>query len=57
MFLLYIIGPTGKWKIHATGEFVNYLNEYNNQMNVITINLDPAVKKLPYVSPLIFKTM
>ena len=27
---------------------LDYLNNYNNQINVITVNLDPAVKKLPY---------
>lgn len=48
MFILYLIGPAGSGKSTLTKELVEYLQSYNNQLNVITINLDPAVRKLPY---------
>jgi GTPase SAR1 family protein len=48
MNIVYSIGPAGAGKSTLTAEILNYLHEYNSEINVITLNLDPAVRKLPY---------
>ena len=48
MLLNYIIGPAGSGKTTLTKALVDYIRNYNNEISVITINLDPAVRTLPY---------
>jgi GPN-loop GTPase len=48
MFILYIIGPAGSGKSTLTKELFDYITAYNHDLQVITINLDPAVRTLPY---------
>lgn len=49
MNIIYCIGPAGAGKSTLTGELMNYIREYNQDLNIVSLNLDPAVKKLPYV--------
>jgi len=49
VFLNYLIGPAGSGKTTLTKEIYNYITNYNDQFTVITLNLDPGVKKLPYI--------
>jgi len=46
----YFIGPAGSGKSHMTGALYSWMNQV--EMEVITVNLDPAVVRLPY-SPMI----
>ncbi len=46
----YFIGPAGSGKSHMTGSLYSWMNQL--EMEVITVNLDPAVIRLPY-SPMI----
>ena len=48
MYLNYIIGPAGSGKSTLTKEIYEYITSYNDQLDVITLNLDPGVKRLPY---------
>jgi hypothetical protein len=48
MLIIYIIGPAGSGKSTLTKALLDYLRSYNQAISVISINLDPAVKTLPY---------
>ena len=42
----YFLGPAGSGKSHLTKALYTYMN--NQEFDVITVNLDPAVVRLPY---------
>ena len=42
----YILGPAGAGKSHLTRSTYDWMNSL--QYNVITMNLDPGVVRLPY---------
>jgi len=42
------VGPAGSGKSTLTGAFYEYLYDKYNELNIITLNLDPGVKFLPY---------
>jgi hypothetical protein len=42
----YFLGPAGSGKSHMTGALFEWMN--NSELDVITLNLDPAVVRLPY---------
>ncbi len=44
----YFIGTAGSGKSSLTGDFQNYLLKRDPEISVITINLDPGVKIMPY---------
>ncbi|MCF2139473.1 MAG: ATP/GTP-binding protein [Candidatus Lokiarchaeota archaeon] len=48
MYINYIIGPAGSGKTTLTKALQDYISTYNQEISVITINLDPAVQNLPY---------
>jgi GTPase SAR1 family protein len=48
MNLIYCIGPAGAGKSTLIGELVGYIQNFNQDVNLLTINLDPAVRTLPY---------
>ncbi len=48
MLIQYIIGPAGAGKSTITQALINYLQNYNKEISVISLNLDPGVLKLPY---------
>lgn len=48
MLIQYIIGPAGSGKTTLTKGLIDYLQNYNKEISVISVNLDPAVQKLPY---------
>ncbi|UYP45602.1 GPN-loop GTPase [Candidatus Lokiarchaeum ossiferum] len=48
MLIQYIIGPAGSGKTTLTKGLIDYLQNYNKEISVISMNLDPAVQKLPY---------
>ncbi|RLI65538.1 MAG: GTPase [Promethearchaeia archaeon] len=48
MHIFYIIGPAGSGKTTLTKALQDYIGTYNPEISLITINLDPAVQKLPY---------
>lgn len=48
MLIQYIIGPAGSGKTTFVKSMLEYLQNYNQEISVITINLDPAVQSLPY---------
>lgn len=48
MQIQYIIGPAGSGKTTLTKALLDYIRSYNQEISVITINLDPAVTQLPY---------
>ncbi|MHA1339212.1 MAG: ATP/GTP-binding protein [Promethearchaeota archaeon] len=48
MLFIYIIGPAGSGKSTLTGAFYEYLSDIYNELNIITLNLDPGVQSLPY---------
>ena len=48
MLLNYLIGPAGSGKTTLTQEVFNYITDYNDQLDIIIVNLDPGVKYLPY---------
>ena len=45
----YILGTAGSGKSTLTGELKNYIINRNPETSVITLNLDPGVKSIPYV--------
>jgi GTPase SAR1 family protein len=49
MLLNYFIGTAGSGKSTLTGALKNYIMNRNPEISVVTINLDPGVKKMPYV--------
>jgi GPN-loop GTPase len=42
----YFLGPAGSGKSHMTASLFEWMN--NSEFDVITVNLDPAVVRLPY---------
>lgn len=48
MIIQYIIGPAGSGKTTLTKSLTEYIQSYNREVSVVTINLDPAVDYLPY---------
>ncbi len=48
MLIQYIIGPAGSGKTTLVKALADYLQEYNQEISIITINLDPGVQTLPY---------
>ena len=48
MIIQYIIGPAGSGKTTLTKALIEYVKQYNQEISMISINLDPAVKFLPY---------
>lgn len=48
MFLNYFIGTAGSGKSTMTGALKNYFLNRDSEITVITLNLDPGVKVLPY---------
>lgn len=42
----YFLGPAGSGKSHMTGALHEWMN--NSELDVISVNLDPAVVRLPY---------
>ena len=49
MIIQYIIGPAGSGKTTLTKAIMDYVKTYNRDLSVITMNLDPAVRTLPYI--------
>ncbi|MBY8984516.1 MAG: ATP/GTP-binding protein [Candidatus Lokiarchaeota archaeon] len=49
MLLNYIIGTAGSGKSTLTGELKEYIVNRDSKTSVITMNLDPGVKTIPYV--------
>lgn len=48
MLIQYVIGPAGSGKTTLIKSLVEYLQEYNQEITVVTINLDPGCRTLPY---------
>ena len=48
MLIQYVIGPAGSGKTTLIKSLVEYLQEYNQEISVVTINLDPGCRTLPY---------
>ncbi len=48
MIIQYVIGPAGSGKTTLTKTLQEYVQSYNREVSMITINLDPAVEFLPY---------
>jgi len=48
MYFVYLIGPAGSGKSTLTKVLSENISQFNQELNVITLNLDPAVRKLPY---------
>jgi len=48
MFIVFIIGTAGSWKSQLTATFGDWLKM--SKQDVVTVNLDPGVSKLPYSS-------
>lgn len=46
MYFIYVLGPAGSGKSYLTYAFKNWLEDQG--LDVITLNLDPAVSWLPY---------
>ena len=44
----YIIGPAGSGKTTLVATTYNHLSANYNSLRVITVNLDPGVRNLPY---------
>ena len=49
ILLNYIIGSAGSGKSTLTGGLKEYILDRNPETSVITMNLDPGVKSMPYV--------
>ena len=48
MLVIYVIGPAGSGKTTLIKAFLDYMQEYNNEVSLITVNLDPGVRSVPY---------
>jgi GTPase SAR1 family protein len=49
ILLNYFIGTAGSGKSTVTGELKEYMVNRDSEVSVITINLDPGVKIMPYI--------
>ena len=48
MLIEYIIGPAGSGKTTLVKSLIDYLQAYNQEISVVSINLDPGSQTLPY---------
>ena len=48
MLIQYVIGPAGSGKTTLVKALVEYLQEYNQEITIVTINLDPGCRTLSY---------
>ncbi|GAB4314175.1 MAG: ATP/GTP-binding protein [Promethearchaeota archaeon] len=48
MNLVYFIGTAGSGKSTLTGALWEYVQSFNPELDVVTLNLDPGVRVLPY---------
>ncbi len=49
MNFAYIIGTAGAGKSTLVSRLIPYIQQFNPEINAISVNLDPGVKRLPYI--------